>query len=369
MGCVPSRSNETGAGVDTSAGKSSRKYIAENVAPQTASRTGPGTDSGKEIKLLLLGAGESGKSTIVKQIKIIHEQGFSQEEINQFLPIIYSNTIQSLYAIITAMRKLNIALGDESRKEDANKITQVVTEQGDTEPFSEELSFAMKRVWADAGVQYCFRRSREYQLNDSAKYYLDSLSRISSRRYQPTEQDILRTRVKSIGITETLFTYNRIRFKLVDVGGQRSERRKWVHCFQGVHAVLYCVSLSAFDLTLREDNSVNRLHESIKLFTTVLNNKWFTDTAIIVLFNKKDLLEMKLKESSITVCFPQYTGNNTYQEVSEFIKLQFTKVNKDIKRILFSHYSCATDTDNIRFILDNITEDLIQANIITHKLF
>ena len=366
MGCISSRSNE--AAVDSTAGKSSRKYLAESIAPQTANRPGVGGEANKEIKLLLLGAGESGKSTIVKQIKIIHEQGFSQEEINQFLPIIYSNTIQSLYAIIAAMRRLNIALGDESRMEDANRITQVVTEQGDTEPFSDELSSAMKRVWADAGVQYCFRRSREYQLNDSAKYYLDSLSRIGGRRYQPTEQDILRTRVKSIGITETLFTYNKIRFKLVDVGGQRSERRKWVHCFQGVHAILYCVSLSAFDLTLREDNSVNRLHESIKLFTTVLNNKWFTEAAIIVLFNKKDLLELKLKESSITVCFPQYTGNNTYQEVSEYIKQQFIRVNRDLKRVLFSHYSCATDTDNIRFILDNITEDLIQANIITQKL-
>ena len=365
MGCVSSRSNETGA--VESAGKSGRKYLAD--AEGTHSGSGAGTGPNKEIKLLLLGAGESGKSTIVKQIKIIHEQGFTLEEITRFLPIIYSNTIQSLYAIIAAMRKLNIALADESRKEDANIVTQVVNEQGDTDPFSEELAAAMKRLWADAGVQYCFRRSREYQLNDSAKYYLDSLSRIGGKHYQPTEQDILRTRVKSTGITETVFTYNKVRFKLVDVGGQRSERRKWVNCFQGVRAVLYCVSLSAFDLTLREDNSVNRLHESMKLFTTVLNNKWFMEAAVIVLFNKKDLLQMKLRESSITVCFPQYTGSNSYQEVSEYIKQQFLKVNQDPKRIVFSHYSCATDTDNIRFILDTITEDLIKANIITsHKL-
>ena len=368
MGCISSRENGDNTAVDGKASKSRSKYLADSEAAKPGAGFGGASDPGKEIKLLLLGAGESGKSTIVKQIKIIHEQGFSQEEVNQFLPIIYSNTIQSLHAIITAMLKLNIAFAEENRKEDANKVLQVVQEQRDTEPFSEVLSTAMKRVWADAGVQYCFRRSREYQLNDSAKYYLDSLSRISAKRYQPTEQDILRTRVKSTGITETLFTYNRIKFKLVDVGGQRSERKKWVNCFQEVHSILYCVSLSAFDLTLREDNSVNRLHESLKLFATVLNNRWFTETAIIMLFNKKDLLELKLKESSITVCFPQYTGNNTYQEVSDYIKQQFLKVNKDSKRLIYSHYSCATDTDNVRFILDNITEDLILANIITQKL-
>ena len=43
--------------------------------------------------------------------------------------------------------------------------------------------------------------------------------------------------------------------RLFDVGGQRSERKKWIHCFEDVTAIIYCVSLNAYDLTLQEDET------------------------------------------------------------------------------------------------------------------
>lgn len=73
----------------------------------------------------------------------------------------------------------------------------------------------MKRLWADESVQECFSRSREYQLNDSAPYYLNSLDRISQPNYIPTQDDVLRTRVKTTGIVETHFTYKDLYFKYV----------------------------------------------------------------------------------------------------------------------------------------------------------
>jgi guanine nucleotide-binding protein G(i) subunit alpha len=74
-----------------------------------------GEKASREVKLLLLGAGESGKSTIVKQMKIIHETGYSSEECLQYQPVVYSNTIQSLMAIIRAMGQLRIDFRDPSR--------------------------------------------------------------------------------------------------------------------------------------------------------------------------------------------------------------------------------------------------------------
>ena len=71
----------------------------------------------------------------------------------------------------------------------------------------------MKRLWMDGGVQHCFSRSREYQLNDSAAYYLNALDRISSQSYVPTQQDVLRTRVKTTGIVETHFSFKTLHFK------------------------------------------------------------------------------------------------------------------------------------------------------------
>lgn len=71
----------------------------------------------------------------------------------------------------------------------------------------------MKKLWSDNGVQQCFSRSREYQLNDSAAYYLNSLDRISKPNYIATQQDVLRTRVKTTGIVETHFSFKNLHFK------------------------------------------------------------------------------------------------------------------------------------------------------------
>ncbi|RWS27524.1 Csa-Go2-like protein, partial [Leptotrombidium deliense] len=260
-----------------------------------------GIQAAKDIKLLLLGAGESGKSTIVKQMKIIHDSGFTQEDFKQYKPVVYSNTIQSMVAILRAMPNLGISFGNNERESDAKMVFDVVSRMEDTEPFSDELLAGMKRLWLDSGVQECFGRSNEYQLNDSAKYFLDDLDRLGKKDYIPTEQDILRTRVKTTGIVENL------NFKLFDVGGQRSERKKWIHCFEDVTAIIFCVAMSEYDQVLHEDETTNRMQESLKLFDSICNNKWFTDTSIILFLNKKDLFEEKIKKSPLTICFPEYT--------------------------------------------------------------
>ncbi|MCP9266494.1 Guanine nucleotide-binding protein G(I), alpha subunit [Dirofilaria immitis] len=184
-----------------------------------------GERASREVKLLLLGAGESGKSTIVKQMKIIHETGYSDEERKAYKPVVYSNTIQSMMAIIRAMGQLKIDFSADVRNEDARQFFMLAQscDEGELPP---ELAVCMKRLWADPGVQECFMRSREYQLNDSAPYYLNYLDRISQPGYVPTQDDVLRTRVKTTGIVETHFTYKDLHFKMFDVGGQRSERKK-----------------------------------------------------------------------------------------------------------------------------------------------
>uniref|UniRef100_A0A8V1A9P8 Guanine nucleotide-binding protein G(i) subunit alpha-2 n=1 Tax=Gallus gallus TaxID=9031 RepID=A0A8V1A9P8_CHICK len=301
-----------------------------------------GEKAAREVKLLLLGAGESGKSTIVKQMKIIHEDGYSEEECRQYKAVVYSNTIQSIMAIIKAMGNLQIDFGDSSRADDARQL------------------FALA----------CFNRSREYQLNDSAAYYLNDLERIARADYIPTQQDVLRTRVKTTGIVETHFTFKDLHFKMFDVGGQRSERKKWIHCFEGVTAIIFCVALSAYDLVLAEDEEMNRMHESMKLFDSICNNKWFTDTSIILFLNKKDLFEEKIVHSPLTICFPEYTGANKYDEAAGYIQSKFEDLNKrkDTKEI-YTHFTCATDTKNVQFVFDAVTDVIIKNNLKDCGLF
>ncbi|XP_025785602.1 guanine nucleotide-binding protein G(i) subunit alpha-1 [Puma concolor] len=323
----------------------------------------------KSFILLFLGAGESGKSTIVKQMKIIHEAGYSEEECKQYKAVVYSNTIQSIIAIIRAMGRLKIDFGDSARADDARQLF-VLAGAAEEGFMTAELAGVIKRLWKDSGVQACFNRSREYQLNDSAAYYLNDLDRIAQPNYIPTQQDVLRTRVKTTGIVETHFTFKDLHFKMFDVGGQRSERKKWIHCFEGVTAIIFCVALSDYDLVLAEDEEMNRMHESMKLFDSICNNKWFTDTSIILFLNKKDLFEEKIKKSPLTICYPEYAGSNTYEEAAAYIQCQFEDLNKrkDTKEI-YTHFTCATDTKNVQFVFDAVTDVIIKNNLKDCGLF
>lgn len=222
----------------------------------------------------------------------------------------------------------------------------------------------MRRLWADPGAQACFGRSSEYHLEDNAAYYLNDLERIAAPDYIPTVEDILRSRDMTTGIVENKFTFKELTFKMVDVGGQRSERKKWIHCFEGVTAIIFCVELSGYDLKLYEDNQTSRMAESLRLFDSICNNNWFINTSLILFLNKKDLLAEKIRRIPLSVCFPEYKGQNTYEEAAVYIQRQFEDLNrnKETKEI-YSHFTCATDTSNIQFVFDAVTDVIIQNNL------
>ncbi|XP_011363537.1 guanine nucleotide-binding protein G(t) subunit alpha-3 [Pteropus vampyrus] len=277
----------------------------------------------RTVKLLLLGAGESGKSTIVKQMKIIHKNGYSEQECMEFKAVIYSNTLQSILAIVKAMTTLGIDYVNPRSAEDRQQlcVLENTLEDGRMTP---ELAEVIKRLWRDPGIQACFERSSEYQLNDSAAYYLNDLDRITAPEYVPNEQDVLHSRVKTTGIIETQFSFKDLHFRMFDVGGQRSERKKWIHCFEGVTCIIFCAALSAYDMVLVEDEEVNRMHESLHLFNSICNHKYFATTSIVLFLNKKDLFQEKVTKVHLSICFPEYTGKKSYKQIAVFLYITQT---------------------------------------------
>uniref|UniRef100_A0A914I991 Guanine nucleotide-binding protein subunit alpha n=1 Tax=Globodera rostochiensis TaxID=31243 RepID=A0A914I991_GLORO len=307
----------------------------------------------RELKLLLLGTGESGKSTFIKQMRIIHGSGYSLEDKRQHIRLVYQNVFMAMQSMIRAMETLLIPYGEPSSEEKAN------------EPYVSYIA----ELWQDPGIQEAYDRRREYQLTDSTKYYLNDVRRLAEPNYLPTEQDILRVRVPTTGIIEYPFDLEQIVFRMVDVGGQRSERRKWIHCFENVTSIMFLVALSEYDQVLVECDNENRMEESKALFRTIITYPWFQNSSVILFLNKKDLLAEKILYSHLADYFPEYDGPPRDEITArEFILKMFVDLNPDAEKIIYSHFTCATDTENIRFVFAAVKDTILQHNLREYNL-
>lgn len=321
----------------------------------------------RELKLLLLGTGESGKSTFIKQMRIIHGQGYSDEDKLGYVALVYQNVITAIQSLTLAMESLKIAYKNPANPEHAKTMREVDPKNVTT--FEHDYYIATKSLWNDQGMQECYDRRREYQLSDSAKYYLTDLDRLAKPDYLPTEQDVLRARAPTSGIIEYPFDLETIIFRMVDVGGQRSERRKWIHCFENVTSIMFLVALSEYDQVLVESANENRMEESKALFRTIITYPWFQNSSIILFLNKKDLLEEKIMFSHLVEYFPEFDGpQGDAQAAREFILKMFVDLNPDSDKIIYSHFTCATDTENIRFVFAAVKDTILQLNLKEYNL-
>ncbi|CAB4256662.1 similar to Saccharomyces cerevisiae YHR005C GPA1 GTP-binding alpha subunit of the heterotrimeric G protein that couples to pheromone receptors [Maudiozyma barnettii] len=414
-----------------------------------------------EIKLLLLGAGESGKSTVLKQLKLLHQGGFNHQERLQYAQVIWADAIQSMKILIIQARKLGIPLDcDDPNKNpelfefkrlllsakaldfinasiaggsgflndyvlkyseryetkrriqstgeakgfdtnldnnnlDMNGLTEInsnkpilnmsineisknLNDTGDDHMFvekktatatekklsREDIATAIQELWKnDSGIKQCFTRSNEFQLEGSAAYYFDNVHKFADPNYICTDEDILKGRIKTTGITENEFNIGSSKFKVLDAGGQRSERKKWIHSFQGITAVLFVLAMSEYDQMLFEDERVNRMNESIMLFDALLNSKWFRDTPFILFLNKMDLFDEKVKRMPIRKYFPDYQGRVGDSEAGvKYFEKIFLSLNKSNKPI-YIRRTCATDTQSMKFVLSAVTDMIVQQNL------
>uniref|UniRef100_A0A3Q0RGG7 Guanine nucleotide binding protein (G protein) alpha v1 n=1 Tax=Amphilophus citrinellus TaxID=61819 RepID=A0A3Q0RGG7_AMPCI len=295
------------------------------------------------VKILLLGAAESGKSTLVKQMKIIHSNGFTKQELlaSSYFPSaarssLIINPHFCLHVVFSQVHAHSVLSCGRCFDED-----QVLF------PF---LSHALSCLWGDQGVRAA----------------ANALTRITSPDYVPTETDVLRVRLRTTGVIETQFKVNHLIFRMYDVGGQRTERRKWIGCFEDVRAVLFVVSLSGYDMTLVEDPSVNRLQESMKLFSSICNNIFFRSTSMILFMNKIDLFQDKILHSGrhLRLYLPQFKGADCdVDSAARFIAASFVSLNTTPSKLIYHHFTTATDTSNIQVVFQVVMETIIKENL------
>jgi len=197
-----------------------------------------------EIKMLLLGAGESGKSTIWKQMKLIHLEGFTEEElISNYMPAIVENVVQLFQGLSDCVRQKGEQLLDENQAFGSILLSADVITYTDYENKYKELL----DLWRDPKIQETANdpdAKLSLVLQDSAHYWYKHIDRILSNDYKPTVKDIIKSRTKTTGISDIVFEIDGYKFKLTDVGGQRSERKKMDIMFPELNSYsLRCSSL------------------------------------------------------------------------------------------------------------------------------
>uniref|UniRef100_A0A3P9J7Z5 Guanine nucleotide binding protein (G protein), alpha 15 (Gq class), tandem duplicate 4 n=1 Tax=Oryzias latipes TaxID=8090 RepID=A0A3P9J7Z5_ORYLA len=321
----------------------------------------------REIKILLLGTGESGKTTFIRQMRIIHGRGFSEDERKAFAKCIFQNIFTAVKAMTGAMTMLKIPYANPENEMYAKWLQDVNTVQ--ITRLERRYVDAIRRLWGDPGIRICYSRRCEYQLLDSTEYYMNNMERISMEDYIPTEQDVLRVRFPTTGIHDYSFNIKTITLRIVDVGGQKSERRKWIHCFENVTSLIFLASLSEYDQVLEEREGINRMRESLALFYTTIHSPWFLNTSIILFLNKTDILADKIRSSDLQQYFPNFAGRRQEPEdAMKFILKIYEQQainldNSGERKTLYPHFTCATDTSNIRKVFSDVKDTVLVRSL------
>ncbi|XP_069004619.1 guanine nucleotide-binding protein G(o) subunit alpha-like [Embiotoca jacksoni] len=323
------------------------------------------------VTVLMLGAAESGKSTVIKQIKIMHSCGFSKQELISFKPALFDNLLTSMKTVLPGMGMLRINLANKKNKLHARSILSCSQCLGDDQELLPFVAHAFCSLWADQGVRAAAARGYEFELNDSALYFFENMSRIIGPTYVPTETDVLRVRVRTCGVIKTQFEVDEKLYRLYDVGGQHTERQKWLNCFDCIDAVLFVVALSSYDMSLLEYSSVNRLQDSLELFSSICTNRVFKKSSLILFMNKIDLFRQKILQSGRHLRFylSNYKGaDGDVDAAAHHITAMFSTCNGSLDKPVYHHFTNATDTANIELVFQMVIDQITKKNLAAVQL-
>ncbi|XP_030645557.1 guanine nucleotide-binding protein G(o) subunit alpha-like [Chanos chanos] len=324
------------------------------------------------VQILMLGTPESGKSTLVKQIKIIHSHGFTRQELINFKPAVLDNLLTSMKFVLLGMGMLRINLANHKNRVHARSILSCDSCVGEDQELLPFVAHALCSLWADQGVRAAASRGCEFQLNDSALYFFENMNRIIAPSYIPSERDVLRVRVRTNGIIETHFRVNNLLYRLYDVGGQRTERRKWFSYFDYVRAVLFVVPLSGYDRKLKENSSKSCLEESLELFTSICKNTIFRAASLILFMNKIDLFQEKITHSGrhLRLYLSDFKGPDCDVNAAAYhITGLFVECNTIPNKPVYHHYTNATDTRNVQDVFQVVMNTVVKENLEAVSLF
>ena len=338
-----------------------------------------------EKSMLLLGAGQSGKSTFSKQLVRMYGGGFDPAMREEFRQKTTSFIIEAFRELLLHSPSIRPHLADLIPQLPSLCPPALVDEEAAPPPpfFPEKHQAALRflfdkrglqipelkadmvapliALWQDPALSSIIERG-ELPSCESLLYFIGRLPALVSPDYLPPDDDIIMSRQKTTGIHETVVSHTNTTFRIIDVGGQRSERRKWIHCFDGVQLVIFFAPLSEYNQTLQEDPRVNRLHESLRLFAEVAHFPSLRKVGIVLFLNKEDLFREKLTRVPFSKYFPSYTGANNPVQIAKYIERLFLDQNT-IDRTINTHILSASQSESVRLVFDALLQHIHRTNL------
>jgi GTPase SAR1 family protein len=311
-------------------------------------------------QLVLLGGGECGKTTIFKQMQILHGAGFG-DKAHEWIEPIHRSPLRAMKIILDAMKQRDTfsMLPLEAEGEKINKEDQELT------VLTMECAMRILAAWKCDEVQAMYKvkddPKTKLDLDDNAKYFLDEVVSLAKPGYKPTTDEILMVRDPTRTIETIDFKYGKALFRVIDVGGQRMERPKW-NLTGDITAVIFVFAMTEYNQTLREDVKMNRMKESLNLFDIACNRR-YPDKPILLFGNKNDLFEAKIKKYDLKICFPSYKAGCEYQPAVDYMKTKFLNARKDKEKDVFVMWTTATDTKNMEFIISSMLDIVEKQNL------
>jgi len=230
----------------------------------------------------------------------------------------------------------------------------------------------MMALWADPLVQDVLSRAPT-RIQEMPGFFLNDASRIATVDYEPIDCDVVRARLRTLGVQEHRFIFEQGRtagreWVMYDVGGTRSARASWFSYFDDVDAIIFLAPISCFNETLTEDRKVNRLEDSYLLWRTVCSSKLLARTQIILFLNKCDLLQQKLKRGILVKNYIRSygNGNNDAVSVTKYFQQHFKEISRQHSpqpRQFFVHLTSIIDTKATAATLSVVEEGIVRDNL------
>lgn len=325
---------------------------------------------GKTTKLLLLGSGDSGKTTFLRQMRLLYGVSFTESELHVFKEVIFRNICTNVDILIKAALE-----GNNDALNNIEAHTTIYNSFSKSREIAANTCTSIEEILSHPAIKHQLEENfTKLAMQDSINFYFTDLKRIIQPNFTPTEQDCLYSRSPTLEITENKFlitgkqTGNGV-FAVFDVGGQRSLRNAWAPYFDtSIEAIIFVTSLAGYDQVLKEDETINRMADAIELFKYLINNKLLKKINFIILFNKLDLFQEKLKKSAIVDYFPDYKIPLETQDVetaNEFFLHQFLtddEMNSE-KRSFYHHFTTNTDKKMTLFVIKAVIDSVIKSSL------